>query len=208
MNGSFLPLPADGIVLQPRPSASGRLLAQESGARFRLRNATETDVPRMVQVINDAYEVERFFKNDDRATVEDIHRLVACGPGGFWVAVDGADRVVATVYINVEICFLDPQTAALYFGFLAVDAALQRAGVGRGIIQQVFRAAKEANIAVVKLSVVDVRPELLRTYERMGFRQQGTRPLEHPKLLMPVQLITCECPSTAMDDGVVVRTSS
>lgn len=65
-----------------------------------------------------------------------------------------------------------------YLGMLCVDPELQAAGLGRALIADAEDLAVEAfSAAVMEMTVIDARPELIAYYERRGYAQTGeTRP--------------------------------
>jgi ribosomal protein S18 acetylase RimI-like enzyme len=61
-----------------------------------------------------------------------------------------------------------------YFGMFSVVPSLQRAGVGRLVLSEAERIAREQyGQSVMRMTVIDVRDELIAYYERRGYRRTG-----------------------------------
>lgn len=65
-----------------------------------------------------------------------------------------------------------------YFGMFAVSPGLQRAGLGRAILAEAERIAREDwSLARMRMTVIDLRVELITWYQRRGYRLTGeTKP--------------------------------
>jgi RimJ/RimL family protein N-acetyltransferase len=50
-------------------------------------------------------------------------------------------------------------------------------GLGRGIVEEVERLAREMGLMVLNLDLRDTQQAAIRLYERMGYRRWGTHPL-------------------------------
>ena len=61
-----------------------------------------------------------------------------------------------------------------YFGMFAVNPELQRAGIGKQLIREAERVAREEFRCVqMEMTVISVRAELIAWYERRGYRRTG-----------------------------------
>lgn len=61
-----------------------------------------------------------------------------------------------------------------YFGMFAVQPGLQRAGVGSGVLVECERIARDDwKLPVMRMTVIDLRGELIAWYERRGYRRTG-----------------------------------
>jgi GNAT superfamily N-acetyltransferase len=63
-----------------------------------------------------------------------------------------------------------------YFGLLSVDPSQQRQGIGRGLVNDAERRAREARCEFMDILAVNVRPELPPIYQGMGYVASGTAP--------------------------------
>jgi len=74
----------------------------------------------------------------------------------------------------------------VYLGLLCVDPGQQAVGIGKAIIAEAERIAKERlNADRIEMTVIDSRAELIAYYERRGFIRTGERrpfpvPVEPP----------------------------
>ena len=63
-----------------------------------------------------------------------------------------------------------------YFGLFAVDPQRQAAGLGKRILAAAEREAREVfGAAVMEMTVIDLRTELIAYYQRRGYRMTGER---------------------------------
>ncbi len=124
-----------------------------------MRTATREDVPALVRLVNLAFRVEDFFIDGDRTYPAEVETLL--GKGRFLVEErDGA--VVACIYYEVR-------GERGYFGLLSVEPALQRARLGRGLVDAAEAACRAAGCRVMDLQIVNLREELPAYYSRLGY---------------------------------------
>ena len=63
-----------------------------------------------------------------------------------------------------------------YFGMFSVDPAQQGGGVGKQLMDAAeAHAAREWNVPVMQMTVIDVRDELIAFYERRGYSRTGIK---------------------------------
>ncbi len=68
------------------------------------------------------------------------------------------------------------QGGSCHFGMFAVAPELQRGGVGKRLLHEAERVAREEYGCVqMELNVIAVRAELIAWYERRGYRRTGKR---------------------------------
>lgn len=61
-----------------------------------------------------------------------------------------------------------------YFGMFAVQPALQSGGIGKRVLDEAERIVREEwNLPVMRMTVIDVRAELIAFYERRGYHRTG-----------------------------------
>src|SRR5690606_15354325 len=83
------------------------------------------------------------------------------------LVVDGDDGPVACAHVAEE-------DGAGYFGMFAVRPGLQRQGVGGRLLAECERVAREEwGLALMRMSVIDLRESLIAYYERRGYRRTG-----------------------------------
>ncbi|MBV8114741.1 MAG: GNAT family N-acetyltransferase [Silvibacterium sp.] len=128
--------------------------------------ATETDFHPLLQLINTAFDLERFFKNEDRL---DVSKLRGYFNKGNFLVLEEEGRLIACVYIE-----RDGDRA--YLGLLSVDPSQQRRGLGRRLTAAAEEFAREMGSRFMDLTVVNLRTELLPIYKKLGYRITGTAP--------------------------------
>ena len=141
-----------------------------------MRFATEADVPRIVSLVNEAFQVEKFFKIGERTDEAEIRAHLESGR--FLLLEDGG-VLTGTVYVEVR-------GDRGYFGMLSVAAGRQRQGIGTRLMAAAEEFCREQGCRQMDLSVVDLREELPPLYERFGYRVSGTAPF--PAEQMPVRM--------------------
>jgi ribosomal protein S18 acetylase RimI-like enzyme len=76
-----------------------------------------------------------------------------------------------------------------YFGMFAVRPDLQGGGVGRRVLAEAERiAGDEWGLSLMRMTVIDLREELIAWYERRGYRRTGTKkpfPATDPRFGLP-----------------------
>ena len=75
-----------------------------------------------------------------------------------------------------------------YLGLLTVEPTLQAGGLGRRLIAAAEETARGMGATVIELTVIATRQELVRWYERRGYRLTGeTRPFpfDDPRFGLP-----------------------
>ncbi|MEG3790201.1 GNAT family N-acetyltransferase [Lysobacter sp. CCNWLW3] len=80
---------------------------------------------------------------------------------------DGQPELLACAHVAVE-------DGAGYFGLFSVRPALQGGGIGKVLINEAERIAREDwKLPAMRMTVIDVREELIAYYERRGYRRTG-----------------------------------
>jgi predicted N-acetyltransferase YhbS len=144
-----------------------------------LRPGAEQDAPAIARIVNQAYEVERFFVLGDRTTPDDV--VAHMRRGVFLVAVE-SDRLVGSVYVEID----DDRGS---FGMLAVDPSRQGMGLGRRLIDAAEDHIRHAGGRSVVIQVVNLRTDLLPRYRRLGFVDVGTAPYVHRPTIQPCHFV-------------------
>jgi ribosomal protein S18 acetylase RimI-like enzyme len=66
------------------------------------------------------------------------------------------------------------EDGAGYFGMFSVDPARQGGGIGKQLLAEAERmASEEWSLRAMRMTVIDVRDELIAFYERRGYRRTG-----------------------------------
>jgi len=131
-----------------------------------MRVARAEDAEAITNLINAAFEVERFFLDSDRIDIDRVHKL--CHNGTVLLAEDESG-IVGCVY-------LEPNGDSMYLGLLSVAPNRQRTGLGAALIHAAEKFSRDKGFHAIELWIVNVRKELPGYYSRFGFVETGTAP--------------------------------
>ncbi|MFF9333948.1 GNAT family N-acetyltransferase [Streptomyces albogriseolus] len=144
-------------------------------AALTFRDATAADVDALVELIESAYRgessragwtTEADILQGQRTDPEGVLEVVKA-PGSRLLTVEREGRIVAC-------CQLEHRGDHAYFGMFAVSPALQGAGLGRAVIAEAERQARESwGVTEMHMTVITVREDLIAWYERRGYRRTG-----------------------------------
>ncbi|MFF5147168.1 GNAT family N-acetyltransferase [Streptomyces sp. NPDC013157] len=139
------------------------------------RDATDADVDVLVALIESAYRgddsragwtTEADILEGQRTDPEGVLEVIKA-PDGKLLVVERDGRVVAC-------CQLEHRGDHAYFGMFAVSPALQGAGLGKVVIAEAERQAREGwGVTEMHMTVISVRDDLIAWYERRGYRRTG-----------------------------------
>ncbi|WP_055524386.1 GNAT family N-acetyltransferase [Streptomyces graminilatus] len=139
------------------------------------RDATEADVDVLVALIESAYRGDA--SRAGWTTEADILEGQRTDAAGVLDVVKSADSRLLTVEQDgrvVACCQLEHRGDHAYFGMFAVSPALQGAGLGKVIIAEAERVARETwGASAMHMTVISVRNDLIAWYERRGYRRTG-----------------------------------
>lgn len=146
-----------------------------TGSPLTFRDATPADVADVVALIESAYRGD-----DSRAgwtTEADILHGQRTDPDGVRQVLEhpGSRLLLAEQDGSlVACCQLEHRGDACYFGMFAVRPGLQGGGVGKVVLAEAERVAREEWAATtMEMTVISVRDELIAFYERRGYRRTG-----------------------------------
>ncbi|MER7053532.1 MULTISPECIES: GNAT family N-acetyltransferase [unclassified Streptomyces] len=139
------------------------------------RDATDADVDEIVALIESAYRGES--SRAGWTTEADILQGRRTDPQGVLEVVKAPESRLLTVERDgaiVACCQLEHRGAHAYFGMFAVSPVLQGEGLGKAIIAEAERQAREAwDVTEMHMTVISVREDLIAWYERRGYRRTG-----------------------------------
>jgi ribosomal protein S18 acetylase RimI-like enzyme len=137
-----------------------------------VRCAGPDDVPALLALINEAYEVERFFVDGDRTDEEELADLQRVG---HFLVLDRADHagLAAAVFVRIA-------GERGYFGMLSVAPDLRGLGLGRRLVAVAEAMCEAAGCRAVDLQIVNLREELGPWYRSLGYHEVGTAPFGQP----------------------------
>lgn len=152
---------------------------------YSVREANESDIATLVDLVNRAFVIERFFKDGDRT---DAGGVAAMLQEGKFLVLTVSERIVSCVFVK--------QTDnRLYAGVLAADPEWRVPGTGARMMEETETYARAAGCKWLDIRIVSVRPELKRLYGRRGFVETGTQSGEAiNNATQPVHFITMSKP--------------
>ncbi|MEI7802470.1 MAG: GNAT family N-acetyltransferase, partial [Bacteroidota bacterium] len=95
------------------------------------------------------------------------------------------NKIIACVH-------LEKHGTKLYLGMLTVTPDLQSKGIGKALIKESEKKAREVNCSSVYMSVITVRKELIDWYFRIGYKNTGVKkpfPSNDPRFGLPKQIL-------------------
>ncbi|MBO4252892.1 GNAT family N-acetyltransferase [Streptomyces griseorubiginosus] len=144
-------------------------------AGLTFRDATDADVDALVELIESAYRGDS--SRVGWTTEADILEGQRTDPEGVLAVVRSPDSRLLTVERDgrvIACCQLEHRGDHAYFGMFAVSPALQGGGLGKVIIAEAERAARESwGVREMHMTVISVREDLIAWYERRGYRRTG-----------------------------------
>lgn len=149
-------------------------------ASLRFRHATPSDVEAVVALVESAYRGDASRAGwtteadllDGRRTGSDevldaIERANSVVLLAECIDPAGAADLVACAHVALD-------DGAGYFGMFSVRPALQGAGTGKRLLAEAERRVTRMwRAPVMRMTVIDVREELIAFYERRGYRRTG-----------------------------------
>ncbi|MDQ6757238.1 MAG: GNAT family N-acetyltransferase, partial [Bacteroidota bacterium] len=136
--------------------------------------AIEDDISELNILINSAYRGEGSKKGwtteadllDGIRTDEESLKNIIHHPNTFILKYSENKKLAACV-------LLEKQDSDLYLGMLTVSPTLQGKGVGKSLLNAAEEKAKQLQCKKIKMTVISVREELIKWYERHGYKDTG-----------------------------------
>ncbi|MFB7495670.1 GNAT family N-acetyltransferase [Streptomyces sp. NPDC056161] len=139
------------------------------------RDATDADVDTLVALVESAYRGDS--SRVGWTTEADILQGQRTDPEGVLEVIKSPDSKLLTVWRQEQVvacCQLEHRGDHAYFGMFAVSPVLQGAGVGKLLIAEAERRARETwAVTEMHMTVISVRADLIAWYERRGYRRTG-----------------------------------
>ena len=139
------------------------------------RAATAADVDALVMLVTSAYRgdaskqgwtTEADILDGNRIDAEVLGHDIARARSRVILAERG-DAILACAHVAEE-------GGAGYFGMFSVRPDLQGAGIGKHLLAEAERVVRdEWALPAMRMTVIDVRDELIAWYERRGYRRTG-----------------------------------
>lgn len=144
-------------------------------APLTFREATSADIPAIVALVQSAYRgdasregwtTEADLLDGQRTDAEDVGECIARDRSIVLLA-EAQDLVLACAHVAEE-------DNAGYFGMFSVNPGLQRGGVGSSLLVEAERRVRDLwQLTEMRMTVIDVRAELIAFYERRGYVRTG-----------------------------------
>src|SRR5687768_3592364 len=141
------------------------------------RAATEADVDQVIALVESAYRgdasrvgwtTEADLLDGRRTGRDDIEAILARERSRLLLAELDGD-MIACAHVMVE-------DGAGYFGMFSVVPKLQGTGVGKTVLAEAERIVREDwHCDAMRMTVIDVRDELIEFYERRGYHRTGIK---------------------------------
>mgnify|MGYP001266288734 CR=1 FL=1 len=143
----------------------------------RFRAATQADIPALVALVTSAYRgdvsrqgwtTEADMLEGQRIDAEVLRRDIE-RPRSRILLVERDGVLLACAHVAEE-------DDAGYFGMFSVRPDLQGAGFGKAVLAEAERiAGEEWRLPAMRMTVIDIRDELITFYERRGYRRTGIK---------------------------------
>jgi N-acetylglutamate synthase-like GNAT family acetyltransferase len=153
-----------------------------------IRTADVDDIPRLVSLLNAAFAMERAFMDRDRIYPSEVESYLKAGT--YFVADGEGGALDACMY-------LEQRGDRMYLGMLAVNPARQGSGLGKRMMVLAEERAAACGCRAIDIRVVNLRTELPPFYRALGFVENGTEPLDDPKLMKPAHFVRMTRPVAA-----------
>lgn len=146
------------------------------------RDATDADVDALVALIESAYRGDS--SRAGWTTEADLLEGQRTDPQGVLEVIKAPDSRLLTVERDgrvVACCQLEHRGDHAYFGMFAVSPTLQGAGLGKRVMAEAERLARETwGVTEMQMTVIVQREDLIAWYERRGYRRTGrTQPFPY-----------------------------
>lgn len=148
------------------------------------RSAGVADIPAVVALVESAYRGEASRAGwtteadllEGRRTGEDDVGACIRRPDSLILLAERDDpaELLACAHLAIE-------DGAGYFGMFSVQPTLQGAGIGKALLAEAERVARDTwKLPAMRMTVIDLRDELIAFYERRGYRRTGiTKPFPY-----------------------------
>jgi len=141
------------------------------------RAATPADASAIVALVESAYRgdasragwtTEADLLDGRRTGTDDVLAQIDRPQSRMLLAERGGE-LLACAHVAVE-------DGAGYFGMFSVRPGLQGGGIGHQVLAEAERIARdEFGMSVMRMTVIDLREELIAWYERRGYRRTGIK---------------------------------
>ncbi|MGW5639132.1 GNAT family N-acetyltransferase [Streptomyces sp. NPDC003832] len=146
-----------------------------TAAAVTFRDATDADVDALVDLVESAYRGDS--SRAGWTTEADILQGQRTDPQGVLEVIETPDSRLLVVERDgrvVACCHVEHRGSHAYFGMFAVSPELQGAGLGKVVLAEAERVAREGwGATEMHMTVISVREDLIDWYVRRGYRRTG-----------------------------------
>ena len=141
------------------------------------RSAQRVDIEAIVALVESAYRGEGSKQGwTTEADLLDGQRTDAAGVGELIGKLNGRVLLAETGGELLACAQVERQGTAGYFGMFSVRPGQQGGGIGRAMLAEAERIAREDwHCTEMHMTVISVRDELMAWYERRGYRRTGVK---------------------------------
>jgi ribosomal protein S18 acetylase RimI-like enzyme len=141
------------------------------------RAATEADIPSLVELVTSAYRGDASRQGwtteadllDGQRIDPDVLRDDIVRPHSVILLAERTGLLLACAHVAEE-------DGAGYFGMFSVRPDRQGGGVGKAVLAEAERIARQDwGLPAMRMTVIDVRDELIAFYQRRGYIRTGVR---------------------------------
>ena len=144
---------------------------------LQFRAATPADCDAIIALVESAYRgdasragwtTEADFLDGRRTGADDVLAQIARAQSRILLAEQDG-RLLACAHVAAD-------DGAGYFGMFSVQPGLQNAGIGKAVLAEAERIAREDwSLPAMRMTVIDIRDSLIAWYERRGYRRTGIK---------------------------------
>lgn len=144
--------------------------------KLHFRAATVDDIPALVQLVTSAYRgdasragwtTEADFLDGNRIDAEVLRADIQRPRSRVLIAERAGDMLACAHVAETD--------GSGYFGMFSVQPGLQGRGIGHAVLLEAERVARaDWGLPTMRMTVIDLRDELIAWYQRRGYRRTGT----------------------------------
>lgn len=144
-------------------------------ASLRFRDARVADVAAVVALVESAYRGDASRAGwTTEADLLDGQRIDVIGVAEIVTRRSSRVLIAQIAGEMLACCHLEKQGNACYFGMFSVKPTRQGGGVGKHMLAEAERVARdEWKCTTMEMTVISVRDELIAWYERRGYQRSG-----------------------------------
>ena len=151
-------------------------MGMQGADRETIRVATDADMEAIRQLVNQAFDVERFLKKGGGDRLQGDGELEEIWQRGTFLMKEEDGVPVGCVYV-------EPRGDRAYLGLLSIVTGRQGAGLGKQLNLAAENFARQQGCKWMDLRVVSPRADaLLPIYRRLGYEETGRQ--EYPVVLV------------------------